>query len=152
MLDGARRVRDTEPVSESANVELVHRTWDALAAGDLAALEAALAPAARWRAVEDGPWNCENRAMILEVMARNLQHGLSGRIEEAFAVGDRVVVAFRPDDGHDRQWPLNDGVRHLVVTMGDGQVTEMKGCADRATALAYAGEGAPGRPEGSTAS
>ncbi len=71
--------------------------WEALSRGDLGPLAAALDPQARWRAVEDGPWNCESREAIVEVMLANLARALSGRIEDAFEVGDRVVVAFRPD-------------------------------------------------------
>jgi ketosteroid isomerase-like protein len=112
--------------------------WEAISQGDLAPLEAALAPDARWRAVEDGPWNCDNRATILEVMKRNVEEGrLAGRVENVTELTDTVVVGFRPDraDG----WPLDNGIRYMVVTTRDGLVTEMKGCPDRKTALAYAG-------------
>ncbi|MHB1467639.1 MAG: hypothetical protein ACYCSI_04940 [Solirubrobacteraceae bacterium] len=113
--------------------------WDSLSNGDLSAVEAALSPQARWRAVEDGPWNCESRAEILDVLGRNLQNGLSGRIEEAFDVERRTVVAFRPDTPNSEGWPLDDGVRYLVLSRGeDGLITEMKGCLDRVGAVAYA--------------
>jgi ketosteroid isomerase-like protein len=105
---------------------------------DLGVLEAVLAPDARWRAVEDGPWNCESRAAVLDVMARNLGRGPSGRIEDVPAVGDRVIVAFRPDRQEPGGWPLEDGPRHVVLTVAGGQVTVMKSCATRAAALAYA--------------
>ncbi len=49
-------------------VQLVRDTWKGLSTGDLSALEAALAPDAKWRAVEDGPWSCQNRATILAEM------------------------------------------------------------------------------------
>jgi hypothetical protein len=120
------------------HIHLVRETWDALARGDLAPLEAALAPEARWRAVEDGPWNCESATAILDVMANNLADGLSGRIEDAFAVGDRVVVAFRPDRHGPGAWPLDHGVRYVVVSTADDLVTEIKGCATRDSALEYA--------------
>ncbi len=117
----------------------LRRTWEAVAQGDLAPLEAILAPDAKWRAVEDGPWNCENRARILEVMRRNLAKGLTGSIEEVLELGERVIVAFRPEHHDAGRWPLDEGIRYVVLTMRDGIVTEMKGCADRKTALAYAG-------------
>jgi ketosteroid isomerase-like protein len=119
--------------------QLVRNTWDALSRGDLAPLEKALAPDAKWRAVQDGPWNCESRAAILDVMRHNLAQGLSGRIEDVLPVADRIVVAFRPDNYQPGGWPLDNGVRYLVLTVAQGRITEMKGCADRQTALSYAG-------------
>ena len=118
-------------------VQLVRDAWSAVSRGDLGALELLLAPDASWRAVEDGPWNCEGRPAIIEVMTRNLDAGrLSGHIEDAFEHGGGVVVAFRPDkpDG----WPLDDGVRYLVVSVAGDHVTELKGCANRRVALDYA--------------
>jgi hypothetical protein len=120
------------------NVALVRDTWDALARGDLAPLEAVLAPGARWRAVEDGPWNCENAGAIVDAMRRNIANGLTGRIDDVFVAGGRVVVAFRPDSHGDGAWPLDGGVRWVVVSTAGGLVTEIKGCANRAVALAYA--------------
>ncbi len=119
----------------------IRQTWEALSSGDTEALEAILAPEAKWRAVEDGPWNCENRAMILDVMRRNLADGLSGRIEEISDVGQRIVVGFRPDEHGPDAWPLEDGVRYIVLTTRDDLITEMKGCADRQAARAYAAAG-----------
>jgi ketosteroid isomerase-like protein len=119
-------------------VAVVHEAWSALGRGDLGALEAVFAPDARWRAVEDGPWNCEGRAAILEVLTRNLAGGVSGAIDDAFQIGDAVVVAFRPDPGREPPWPLEDGLRHVVVTLREGKVVEMKGCATRGAAVAYA--------------
>jgi ketosteroid isomerase-like protein len=122
--------------------QLVRETYDALSRGDYETVKARIAPDARWRAVEDGPWNCENRDMILAVMA-DQRTGSLGVVEDVFDVGDRVVVAFRPHE-HDPEapWPLDDGIRYVVVTLDpDGLVMEMKGCANRAVALEYAASG-----------
>ncbi len=120
---------------------LVRDTWSALSGGDVAVMEQVLAPDARWRAVEDGPWNCESRSQIVEVLGQNLARGLSGRIEEVLEAGPgRAIVAFRPDGPELGGWPLEDGVRWLVLSFaGDGLITEMKGCATRRDAVAYAG-------------
>jgi hypothetical protein len=64
--------------------------------------------------------------------------GSSGVIEDAFEAGDRVVVAFRPDRHGPDAWPLDHGIRYIVLSLAGDQVSELKGCADRATALAYA--------------
>jgi ketosteroid isomerase-like protein len=128
---GERQAQDLEG--------LVRHTWESVSRGDLWALEAVLAPDARWRAVEDGPWNCENRAAILEVMGHNVAAGLSGQVEEVIELGDRAIVAFRPDRHDPEGWPLDEGIRYLVLTTRAGLITEMKGCVDRRAALAYAG-------------
>jgi len=116
----------------------VRGTWEAISRGNLGPLEALLAPDAKWRAVEDGPWNCQNRERIVEVMRQNLvESGLAGSVEEVQEVGDRTIVAFRPHHEPD-QWPLENGIRYVVLTERDGLVIEMKGCADRQVALDYA--------------
>jgi ketosteroid isomerase-like protein len=122
-----------------SNEELIRQTWAAIAGGDLGVLESVLAPQARWRAVEDGPWNCENRAAIIDVMGSNLSSGLAGAVEEVIELGERAIVAFRPSAPRGEQaWPLDQGIRYVVVTFRAGVVVELKGCADRAAALAYA--------------
>jgi ketosteroid isomerase-like protein len=118
----------------------VRDIWTAIASGDLAPLEAALSPEAKWRAVEDGPWNCKNRSMILRVM-RNRRRELGGDIDSVSDLGDRIVVGFRPTTHSPDSWPLDNGVRYVVLTLRDGLVIEMKGCIDHRTALEYAGAG-----------
>jgi ketosteroid isomerase-like protein len=117
--------------------QLVRETYDALSRGDMDALSAVLTPDARWRAVEDGPWNCENREMILTVMAEQ-QIGRAGVVEDVFDVGERAVVAFRPHEHDPDAWPLDDGIRYVVLTFRDDLISEMKGCLNREVALAYA--------------
>jgi ketosteroid isomerase-like protein len=121
--------------------KLVRETWSALSGGELAVMERVLAPDARWRAVEEGPWNCESRSQIIEVMGQNLARGLSGQVEQVLDAGaGRAIVAFRPDGSQAGGWPLEDGVRWVVLSFGeDGLITEMKGCATKRDALDYAG-------------
>jgi ketosteroid isomerase-like protein len=136
-----RSERKDHHMSESDDIELLHRVWEAMSVeGDLGVLEGALDPEAQWLGVEDGQI-CENRKMILEVMKRNLPRGFAGRIEETVEVGERIVVAFRPDRPRDDGRPLDRGIAYVVVTMRDGHVTELKGCADRVAAMAYAQSG-----------
>ena len=119
-------------------MQLIRDLWDARSRGDLEPLRAALTPDAKWRAVKDGPWNCESAAAIIDVMTRQLADGLSGQIEDVSEIGDRVVVGFRPDRHSPGAWPLDNGIRYLVVSLAGDRVTELKGCAGRAAALAYA--------------
>jgi hypothetical protein len=121
-----------------SHAQLIHDTWESISKGEFGPLEAVLAPDAKWRAVEDGPWNCENRAMIVEAMRYNRETGVAGDIEEILEFGDRAVVGFRPTHLRSADaWPLDDGIRYVVVTTANGLVTELKGCANRQVALAY---------------
>jgi ketosteroid isomerase-like protein len=117
---------------------LVHRAWQALSDGDLSVLEAAFAPDARWLAVDETEGRCENRKQILAVMRHNLATGLAGSVEEVIDRGDRTIVAFRPTGVREPTWPLDEGIRYIVLSTRDGLITEMKGCADRNAAFAYA--------------
>ncbi len=124
-------------MSDSPEIELLHRAWEAVTGGDFAVLEESLAEGAKWHGMEEGQL-CSGRTEILEVMTRNLPGRLRGRIEETIQTGPRVLVAFRPgkpSDAGDR--PLDDGIAYMVVTISDGKIIELKGCADRATAQAY---------------
>jgi ketosteroid isomerase-like protein len=129
--------------------QLVRETWAALAGGDFDAVAAAFAPDARWHAVDEESWSspgreaaCESRAQILEVLRNSRAAGaLRGAVEEVRDVGeDRALVAFRPSHHDPDAWPLDNGIRYVVLTLDErGLVSELKGCADRRTALAYAG-------------
>lgn len=125
------------PEGSTQRVELVLRAWQGLAEGDPGLLRAALASDARWRGVEDGPRNCESRRAILDVMGRNLENGLRGKIEETLEDGEHMLVAFRPELRRRGRRPLDEGIAYVVLTFRGGQVVEMKGCADRDGALAY---------------
>jgi hypothetical protein len=135
-----------KPAAGRDAIALLHRVWDARAAGDLGVLEAALAPEAKWRAIDDGPWNCENRADIMRVLRQNLAHGLDGRIEETIPYGERIVVAFRLSEAWHSDRPLDDGIAYVVVTVHDSAITEMKGCATRESAEEYATTGRTAAP------
>jgi len=117
----------------------VRDAWRGLSGGDFEAVESVFAENAKWRAVEDGPWNCESRVQILDVLRDNRARGaLDGDVEEVLEVGERVVVAFRPAQADPEGWPLDNGIRYVVLTIDDGLIAEMKGCLNREVALEYA--------------
>jgi ketosteroid isomerase-like protein len=116
---------------------LVRRTWDALIQGGPEVLGEVLAPDARCYGVEDGQL-CDGREAIIDVMSRNLAGRLRGRIEETIQDGSRVIVAFRPEQPAQLDRPVDEGIAYMVVAIRDGQIVELKGCADRAIALSYA--------------
>jgi ketosteroid isomerase-like protein len=74
-------------------------------------------------------------------MSRNLAGRLRGQIEETIQDGSCVIVAFRPERPGWVDRPLDEGIAYMVVTIRDGQVVEMRACADRAVALFYAQAG-----------
>ncbi len=124
--------------SESPEIELLHRAFEALRTGDFGVLEEALAEDARWRTVEDGDTNCAGRNTIIEIMSRSLGGRLRGTIDETIQTGSRVIVAFRPERPADTAGrPLDDGIAYMVVTIEEGKITELKGCVDRAAAEEY---------------
>jgi hypothetical protein len=55
--------------------------------------------------------------------------------------GSRVIVAFRPERPAQLDRPVDDGIAYMVVTIHDGHIVEMKGCADRPAAMSYAQSG-----------
>jgi ketosteroid isomerase-like protein/catechol 2,3-dioxygenase-like lactoylglutathione lyase family enzyme len=129
-------------INESPEISLIQRAWDAISRGDLSVLEQELATDARWRAVDDGPWNCEGREEIVETMSRNLAGRVRGKIEETIQDGQRVLVALRPETPlQNDERPLDDGIAYVVVTIRDEKFVELKGCADRAAAKAYLASG-----------
>jgi ketosteroid isomerase-like protein len=96
-----------------------------------------LAPDAQWYGVEEGQL-CDGRKAIIEVMSRNLAGRLRGRIEEIVQDGPRVIVAFRPEQPEQLDRPVDEGIAYMVVTIRDGHIVELKGCADRPAAVSYA--------------
>jgi ketosteroid isomerase-like protein len=128
-------------MGESLEIELVRRAWEALMAGGPEVLGEVLAPDAQWYGVEDGQL-CDGRKAIIDVMSRNLAGRLRGRIEETIQDGPRVIVAFRREQPAQLDRPVvDDGIAYMVVTIRDGHIVEMKGCADRPAAVSYARSG-----------
>jgi hypothetical protein len=64
---------------------------------------------------------------------------MGGEIAETVDGDSRVVVGFRPSPAPPSNQPLDDGLAYVVLTERDGKILEMKGCADRSSALRYAG-------------
>jgi ketosteroid isomerase-like protein len=127
-------------MGESPEIELLRRAWDALIQGGPEVLDDVLAPDAQWYGVEDGQL-CDGRKAIIDVMSRNLAGRLRGRIEETMQHGSRLIVAFRPEQPAKLDRPVDDGVAYMVVTVRDGHIVEMRGCADRSVAVSYAQSG-----------
>jgi ketosteroid isomerase-like protein len=127
-------------MGESPEIELMRRAWDALIEDGPEGLGEVLAPDAQWYGVEDRQL-CDGREAIIDMMSRNLAGRLRGRIEETIQDGSRVIVAFRPEQPAQLDRPVDDGIAYMVVTIRDGHIVELKGCADRSAAVSYARSG-----------
>ncbi len=126
-------------ISKSPQIELLRRCFDAWSERDYKRLEHALASDARWLPAVPDAEACQGRATIIEVMSRNSAGRPRGEIAEMTQCGSRVLVGFRPAaHATPQERPLDQGIAYLVVTLGDDQITELKGCRDRASALQYA--------------
>lgn len=127
-------------MSDTADLQLLERIWEARVAGDLGPLRDALAADAQWFNVSEGEWDCHDRDTILRVMQGNMDRGISGNLEDVAQYGPRVVVGFRPS-GRAPSRRLDNGLIYLVVTIDGGTITELKACESRANAVAYAQTG-----------
>ncbi|MBV8528273.1 MAG: hypothetical protein JOZ75_08170 [Candidatus Dormibacteraeota bacterium] len=127
-------------MTDTADLQLLERIWEARLAGDLGPLRDALAPDAQWFNVSEGEWDCHDRDTILRVMQANMGRGISGNMEDVAQFGSRVVVGFRPS-GRAPSRRLDNGLIYLVVTVNGGAITELKACESRASAVAYAETG-----------
>lgn len=127
-------------MTDTADLQLLERIWEARLAGDLEPLRNALAPDAQWFNVSEGEWDCHDRDTILRVMQGNMNRGISGSLEHVVQFGPRVVVGFRPS-GRSPSGRLDNGLIYLVVTVSSGAITELKACESRASAIAYAETG-----------
>jgi ketosteroid isomerase-like protein len=125
----------------SGREQQVRDTFAAIERGEFEAIEEMFAPDAKWRGPEPES-DCLSRARILEVMRANRADGrLSGEIERVDELDDaHTLIAFRrAQRDEDGAMVDEDGLRWVVLTFGqDGLVAEMKGYADRASAVAYA--------------
>jgi ketosteroid isomerase-like protein len=130
------------PASQTPDIALLGRCFAAMLDGDMTVLEEALAADASWRTVFEGDTNCRGRGTIVREMRRGLSGRLRGSIEEMTQHGQRVLVGFRPERfGADEERPLDEGIAYMVVTLEEGRITELKGCATRADATHYASTG-----------
>ena len=73
---------------------------------------------------------CEGRKAIIDMLSRNLAGRLRGTVEETIQDEPRVIVAFRPEQPGRLDRPVDEGIAYMVVTIRDGHIVEMKGCAD----------------------
>ncbi|MGH2874639.1 MAG: nuclear transport factor 2 family protein, partial [Solirubrobacteraceae bacterium] len=84
---------------ESANVQLVRRGFEAVLAGDLAAVAELLDPEIKWHG-GDPSSGCQNREQALGFMRQAASRPGTSRLVEVIDRGDRLVVVLEVPDRH----------------------------------------------------
>jgi ketosteroid isomerase-like protein len=124
---------------QRSNLEIVFTDWlDAMRCGDIARMEAVLAPDVEHIGIVP-EWRCGNREQVLENVRNR-----GGRVPpvealELVGAGDHVVMSIRAagigpsPDGTER------GQSCIVFTLRDGVIVHMQDYVHRVDALAAAG-------------
>jgi ketosteroid isomerase-like protein len=131
-------------VTVNENETLIRTGYDAYSRGDITAMLQMVDAELEWTYLDPSvadpqPQVCHGRGELEAALQRQIERGLTSRLEEVIANGDRVVVgvctpgidAFRMWQAHDRTYD--------VFTVRDGRVVAMRACRDRDEALAIAG-------------
>jgi ketosteroid isomerase-like protein len=123
----------------ASDVQLVRRAWDAFARGDIAAASAVLDPEVRWYAAgePDGHGACHNRQQALAFMRRALADGLTAELLDVRNAGDRLVAVVHTHPPP--EWEPSPEPHGELITVRDGNITEMVVYASLDDALAAAG-------------
>ncbi len=119
--------------------ELVGQVRTALEEPDLAGYKELLAPDVRWGPADEPEWGCRNRGQVLSWYRAARERGVRATVEEV-VVGDGcllvgLTVATPPADGAEGATTA----RWQVLTVTDGQVSDIRGFDDRQSAAARAG-------------
>jgi RimJ/RimL family protein N-acetyltransferase/ketosteroid isomerase-like protein len=118
--------------------ELAARVRSALEAADLDAYSDLLDRDVRWGPPGDPVPPCRNRGQVLAWYARGRDAGARARVTETVVAGDKILVGLKvadtsaPDDDAESD-------RWQVLTVRDGQITDITGFGDRDEAAAWAG-------------
>jgi hypothetical protein len=83
-------------ISESPEIALLQRCFEAVSRGEFAPLEQTLSNDATWRSIWEGSTNCHGREEIIAVMSRNLAGRVQGSIEEMNQLRPPRHTRFRP--------------------------------------------------------
>jgi ketosteroid isomerase-like protein len=105
--------------------------------GDLARVEAMLAPDATWRWWEPGEWDCANRDEVLRTLRERYEQGFGRADMEVLDGGPgAVVVVSHPREVGGADWPAEAAT---VLSFAGGKVVAMQDYRTREDALAAVG-------------
>lgn len=102
----------------------------ALDAADPAQFADLLHPDVTWGAPGDPSPSCRNRRQVLAWYERGRAAGRRGHVERVTTHGDKILVSMvvTADDATERRWQ--------VLTVADGQITDIRGYDDEQAAVA----------------
>ena len=129
------------PTSNSA---LIRRAYARYAHGDLEAILDLVDPDLAWTFLDPSqpdpePQVCHGRHELEHALERQRSLGLRSELEEVIDNGDKVVVVSRTP-GLDAFRARHADDRNIdVLTFRAGRVVALRGCRDRAEAMALAG-------------
>jgi len=105
-------------------VDVARRGFEAWRRGDLATIEAMLAPDVQWGWFEAGPWDCRSREDVMARLRERFSEGFAGEIVRIERLSDdAVVVVAHPSEIGGSDWP--DEVA-TIIEFRDGQVVRMQ--------------------------
>jgi ketosteroid isomerase-like protein len=120
-----------------SNVEIARRGFEAVVAGDLAAVGEILDPDVQWHGSEGpGPWGCHDRDEALGFIRAATARGAIGELVDVIGAGDQVVVVMRPPRDPEAGDPE---LRANLATFQAGRVVRMVAYETPEAALAAAG-------------
>jgi hypothetical protein len=120
---------------------LAERVRTAMESADLVAMEALLAPDARWGAPEQRVPTCRNAKQILSWYEMARETGVRADVTEVTIVGERIVVGLKILPSPTEQSNPGDAVRWQVLSTEDGLVAEIRGYETRDEATTFATSG-----------
>jgi ketosteroid isomerase-like protein len=118
--------------------EIAQRVREALTSADLDAFADLLDPRVTWGAPGDPAPPCQNREQVLAWYRQGQAEGRRARVVDVAVHGDKLLVSLRVTA---RKPTVHDveADRWQVLTLADGQVTDIRGYDDEAAARAAAG-------------
>jgi uncharacterized protein len=126
------------------NADLIRRTYQAYASGDLAAMLEFVDPDLEWTYLDPSleqptPQVCRGRRELEQVLRGWAEHGLRAELEEVISSGELVMVGVRTPGVDAYFGRRGDARAYSVFTVRDGRIVALRDCRDRQEALRLAG-------------
>ena len=119
--------------------ELQRRVRSALEAGDLDAFGQLLAPDVRWGPADEPEWGCKNRAEVISWYQAARDRGMSASVDEVVAGQGCLLVGLTVSGTPGAAEQGGSTSRWQVLTVRDGQISDIRGFDSRERAAERAG-------------
>ena len=125
----------------SENEDLIRTAYEAYARGDVAAMLAVVHQDLQWTYLDPtftdpGPQTGRGRDQLEVGLRRLAKRGLKTQIEEIAGHDDKVLAVLRTPGADQFRARQTGDLNFDVFTIRDGLVVELRGCRDRAQAMA----------------